>query len=610
MRHLLLLAATGAIVYAQSSAEVREAVNRALPPLERSAAAFVERRSCVSCHHNLLTVLTFHLARERGFPIDSKTLNAVEGKTFRELRGASALDDAVQASTLNDPTPEDSYLLMAAHAAGFAPDAVTGVYALRLARWQQRDGHWVTSDFRPPHSSSEFTATATAVRAIRWFMPEELHSERDAVISRARGWLFQTRPASTEDASFRLMGLVWAEASAGEIAAARHDLLSLETAAGGWPQLPGYPGDAYSTGEALFALHESGVSFGLTSASDSAWRKGARFLISTQAGGVWRVHTRMISPAEVSPKYFTTGFPYGKDEYLSYAGSAWAVMALLESLPETAPHAAPVEGPVQRPVQGLDAPSWVRTALFGTPSELQAALDAGLDPNRHTEGGATLLMMAAPDAEKVRLLIARGADVKARGHSGSDALTVAAAYRAAASIRLLLGAGAEIQPPPGIRGANSPLVLAAMTGDLESVRTLLARGADPNAAARGGTPLSQAVTFGYPDVVQALIAAGASVKMTESSGINLIHWAAMTNRPSVIPALVAAGVPVNAQDQFGFTPLMYAATIDFGDAESVKTLLRAGADPSIRNLDGRTPLEQARHFGLTRIEAALRTAPK
>jgi ankyrin repeat protein len=597
VRHFLFLAATGAIVLGQSSAEVRDAVNRALPPLERSAAAFVERRSCVSCHHNLLTVLTFHLARERGFAIDSKTLNAVEDKTFRGLRGASALDDAVQASTLNDPTPEDSYLLMAAHAAGLAPDAVTGVYALRLARWQQHDGHWVTSDFRPPHSSSLFTATATAVRAIRWYMPEELRSERDAVVSRARGWLFQTRPTSIEDASFRLMGLVWAEASAEEIAAARHDLLSLETSAGGWPQLPGYPSDAYSTGEALFALHESGVS-----SSDFAWRKGARFLISTQAGGVWRVHTRMISPAEVSPKYFTTGFPYGHDEYLSYTGSAWAVMALLESLPETVPRVAPVHG--------LDAPRWVRTALFGTPGELQAALDAGLDLNRHTEGGATLLMMAASDAEKIRLLIARGADVKARGHSGSDALTVATVYRAAASIRLLLEAGAEIQPPPGIRAANSPLVLAAMTGDLESVRTLLARGADPNAPARSGAPLSQAVTFGYPDVVQALIAAGASVKMTESSGINLIHWAAITNHPSVIPALAAAGVPVNAQDQFGFTPLMYAATIDFGDAESVKTLLRAGADPTIRNLDGRTPLEQARHFGLTRIEAALRPAPK
>ncbi len=41
----------------------------------------------------------------------------------------------------------------------------------------------------------------------------------------------------------------------------------------------------------------------------------------------------MISPADVSPPYFTTGFPYKKDEYLSYAASCWATMALLSGMP-------------------------------------------------------------------------------------------------------------------------------------------------------------------------------------------------------------------------------------------------------------------------------------
>jgi ankyrin repeat protein len=59
-------------------------------------------------------------------------------------------------------------------------------------------------------------------------------------------------------------------------------------------------------------------------------------------------------------------------------------------------------------------------------------------------------------------------------------------------------------------------------------------------------------------------------------------------------------------DKFGFTPLMYAASVDFGDVESVRTLLRAGADGGIRNNEGRTAREQARHFGHSQIEAALR----
>src|SRR5436190_1911298 len=316
---------------AQQETAVRAAVTRALPILQKSADTFVAQRACFSCHHNALSIMAFHLARDHGFTIDSKVLNAVEDKTFRPLRSASALDDAVQAAALSDPTPNESLLLMSAHAAGITPDLTTAVYAARMTRWQ-RDGHWVTSDFRPPHSSSLFTATATAVRAIRFYMPQELAAERDAAVSNARKWLYERRPESTEDAAFRVMGLVWADAPPNERKLASGDLLSLQNRDGGWPQLPSYDSDGYSTGEALVALHEAGVP-----ASDPAWQKGLKFLLSTQArDGTWHVRSRMLSPAEVSPMYFPTGFPYGTDEFISYAGSCWSVMALLYALPEPA----------------------------------------------------------------------------------------------------------------------------------------------------------------------------------------------------------------------------------------------------------------------------------
>src|SRR5215470_8564813 len=169
MRSFALLVLAAPLLWAQNSAEVRQAITKALPLLERSAASFVAQRACVSCHHNILPVLAFHLAIWRGISIDEATLTAVEEKTFRQLHGPRALDDAVEATTLSDPTPDDSFLLTAAHAAGWPRDLVTGVYARRLLRWQ-RDGHWVTSDFRPPHSSSVFTASASAIRAIRLYL--------------------------------------------------------------------------------------------------------------------------------------------------------------------------------------------------------------------------------------------------------------------------------------------------------------------------------------------------------------------------------------------------------------------------------------------------------
>jgi len=475
--HTMVLLLTGFLVAvaqaasAQTLPEVRTAVMRALPILQRSAANFVSQRACVSCHHNSLAVITLRMAQQRGFSVDAKALDAVESRTFRELRNANAFDDAVQVANLSDPTPNDSYLLMAARAAGVRADLTTGVYARRIARWQREDGHWITSDFRPPHSSSVFTATATAIRAVQTYLPQESSGERDAVLRRAREWLINARPQSTEDAAFRLMGLAWAGASPEESRAAGRNLSERQRSDGGWPQLPRYDSDAYSTGEALYALREAGVP-----AEDPAWQKGLKFLVSSQArDGTWRVRTRMISPAEVSPEYFTTGFPYGKDEFLSYAGSCWAVMALMSMLPESPAGTTDVQA------SGSEVP-WARVALFGAASDLKTALDAGLDPNSKTERGTTLLMMAAPDAEKVRLLVARGADVKSRGAAGTDALTIAAAhYGTSTSLRALLDAGAEARSSE--RRRHPPLQYAAMSGDIESVRLLLARGAEASAEA-------------------------------------------------------------------------------------------------------------------------------
>ena len=133
------------------------------------------------------------------------------------------------------------------------------------------------------------------------------------------------------------------------------------------------------------------------------------------------------------------------------------------------------------------------------------------------------------------------------------------------------------------------------------MKLLLAYGAEPS-----GKALSQTVTFGHVDVLKSLMASGAEVNLVESSGINLLHWAAITNRSALIPVLVKAGVPIDAVDDFGFTPLMYAATIDFGEVDALQELLKAGADRRIRNYDGQTALDQARRYKHPHLEAALR----
>jgi ankyrin repeat protein len=68
----------------------------------------------------------------------------------------------------------------------------------------------------------------------------------------------------------------------------------------------------------------------------------------------------------------------------------------------------------------------------------------------------------------------------------------------------------------------------------------------------------------------------------------------------MVGALVDGGADVNAVDRFGYTPLLYASTIDFGDAETAKALLQAGADPAIKAKKGETALSQARDFPYVR----------
>jgi hypothetical protein len=78
--------------------------------------------------------------------------------------------------------------------------------------------------------------------------------------------------------------------------------------------------DAYATGQTLYTLHEVGLP-----ASDLAIQRGMAYLLRTQAeDGTWHVKSRAM---KIQP-YFESGFPYGHDQWISQAGTAWAAMAL------------------------------------------------------------------------------------------------------------------------------------------------------------------------------------------------------------------------------------------------------------------------------------------
>jgi len=94
---------------------------------------------------------------------------------------------------------------------------------------------------------------------------------------------------------------------------------------GGWAQLPKLESDAYATGQALFALRQAA---GITTAHPQ-FQSGIKFLLDDQLqDGTWHV-VRRAFPFQPTMR---SGFPHGRDGWISSAGSSWATMALALSL--------------------------------------------------------------------------------------------------------------------------------------------------------------------------------------------------------------------------------------------------------------------------------------
>jgi len=159
------------------------------------------------------------------------------------------------------------------------------------------------------------------MRAVQLYAPEARRAESARAVGRARDWLASAKGEVTEERAFRLLGLAWAGADKDTLRAAAREMLALQRSDGGWSQEPSLESDSYATGEALTALRESGMA----AADDPAVRRGVAFLLRTQLqDGSWYVKSRSV-PIQV---YFESGFPHGADQWISAAGTAWAVRAL------------------------------------------------------------------------------------------------------------------------------------------------------------------------------------------------------------------------------------------------------------------------------------------
>lgn len=139
---------------------------------------------------------------------------------------------------------------------------------------------------------------------------------------------------------------------------------------------------------------------------------------------------------------------------------------------------------------------------------------------------------------------------------------------------------------------STELFNAVLASDLNNVRSLLQSGADCNSCNdEGVTALMLAAGMGNLEMVNALIESGANIHATDLRGWTALMKALYNHDldrgfPEIVRALIAAGADIETRIVYGTRPLMLAG--GYGQAGVIDVLLAAGVDVRAENEGGRT----------------------
>ena len=177
------------------------------------------------------------------------------------------------------------------------------------------------------------------------------------------------------------------------------------------------------------------------------------------------------------------------------------------------------------------------------------------------------------DARALTALLQRGFDPNTRDAKGQPGLLLAVREPAPNALRVLLNAK-NIQVEARNSQDESPLMMAAIRGQLDIARQLIDKDADVNKP--GWAPLHYAVSSTQGDAL------------------------------AVAKLLLDNSAYVDAASPNGTTPLMMAAM--YGPPEAVKLLLEESADPSLKNQLGLTAIDFARRANRNDVAELIATA--
>lgn len=224
-------------------------------------------------------------------------------------------------------------------------------------------------------------------------------------------------------------------------------------------------------------------------------------------------------------------------------------------------------------------------------------------------------------------------------NEGMHRLVAACGTSLAEAATLLDAEPALLEARDGI--GETALHYLAVEGELSAVRFLHERGADIEARNEfGESALDAALRLAHGAVARYLLDHGADVHGTDAHGRTMLHAAALGGDADLVRLVIDRGVPVDARDGMGETPLFTALLGDspaavvrclagagagvneracfhatalhtaarYGQADVVELLLAAGADPTLRDVLGDAPADEADNEGFHALATRLRDA--
>jgi ankyrin repeat protein len=222
----------------------------------------------------------------------------------------------------------------------------------------------------------------------------------------------------------------------------------------------------------------------------------------------------------------------------------------------------------------INAKGYFKAILAEDLAAIRTFFQAGFDINTQNEKGETPLTfaMSCCETKTIKVLLEK-VDVNQRDKDGTTALFLAMKKNKSDIIDLIL----EKNPDVNVPGKDDLTLLhvAATKNDLELIQTLIDRGANVNAISKsnGSIPMIESC-IGSPPQTEA------------------------------IKLFLSKGADINQAGNNKATCLMYVASA--GHAELVSELLKAGADPKLKDKDGMTALAWAAKYKRDNVVALLK----